>query len=57
MKSIPSLSLAVVLSLAACNAGSAATAATALLGLTQKLKPDELAALERAIDQARERGS
>ncbi|MDQ7813970.1 BlaI/MecI/CopY family transcriptional regulator [Brevundimonas sp.] len=38
-------------------AGSAASAATALLGLTQKLKPEELAALERAIDQARERGS
>jgi predicted transcriptional regulator len=38
-------------------AGSAATAATALLGLTQKLGPDELAALERAIDDARERGS
>lgn len=38
-------------------AGSAATAATALLGLTQKLRPDELAALERAIDEARERGS
>jgi predicted transcriptional regulator len=38
-------------------AGSAAMAATALLGLTQKLKPEELAALERAIDEARERGS
>ena len=38
-------------------AGSAATAATALLGLTQKLEPEELAALERAIDEARERGS
>jgi predicted transcriptional regulator len=38
-------------------AGSAASAATALLGLTQKLKPEELEALERAIDQARERGS
>lgn len=37
-------------------AGSAAMAATALLGLTQKLKPEELEALERAIDQARERG-
>jgi predicted transcriptional regulator len=37
-------------------AGSAATAATALLGLTQKLSPDELEALERAIDAARERG-
>jgi predicted transcriptional regulator len=38
-------------------AGSAASAATALLGLTKKLKPDELAALERAIENARERGS
>lgn len=38
-------------------AGSAATAATALLGLTERLKPEELAALERAIDEARERGS
>ncbi|MBF0664922.1 MAG: BlaI/MecI/CopY family transcriptional regulator [Brevundimonas sp.] len=38
-------------------AGSAAGAATALLGLTQKLKPEELEALERAIDQARERGT
>lgn len=38
-------------------AGSAASAATALLGLTKKLKPDELAALERAIEDARERGS
>ena len=38
-------------------AGSAASAATALLGLTQKLKPEELEALERAIDHARERGS
>lgn len=38
-------------------AGSAAMAATALLGLTQKLKPEELAALERAIDEAKERGS
>jgi len=37
--------------------GSAASAATALLGLTKKLKPDELAALERAIETARERGS
>ena len=36
-------------------AGSAATAATALLGLSQKLKPEELEALQRAIDQARER--
>ncbi|MGZ9113819.1 MAG: BlaI/MecI/CopY family transcriptional regulator [Brevundimonas sp.] len=38
-------------------AGSAASAATALLGLTKKLKPHELAALERAIENARERGS
>lgn len=38
-------------------AGSAAGAATALLGLTQKLKPEELEALERAIEEARERGS
>ena len=38
-------------------AGSAAMAATALLGLTQRLKPEELEALERAIDQAKERGS
>lgn len=37
--------------------GSAASAATALLGLTKKLKPDELAALERAIENARERES
>ncbi|OGN43461.1 MAG: CopY family transcriptional regulator [Caulobacterales bacterium RIFCSPHIGHO2_01_FULL_70_19] len=37
-------------------AGSAATAATALLGLTQKLKPEEVEALQRAIDEARERG-
>jgi predicted transcriptional regulator len=36
-------------------AGSAATAATALLGLTRSLKPEELAALEKAIDEARER--
>ena len=38
-------------------AGSAAAAATALLGLTQRLKPEELEALERAIEEARERGS
>lgn len=38
-------------------AGSAVSAATALLGLTHKLKPEEIAALERAIEQARERGS
>lgn len=35
-------------------AGSAASAATALLGLGQKLTPDEAAALERAIDEAME---
>jgi len=33
-------------------AGSAASAATALLGLGQRLTSDEAAALERAIDQA-----
>jgi predicted transcriptional regulator len=36
--------------------GSAASAATALLGLTQSLSPDEAAALRRAIDDAKERG-
>jgi predicted transcriptional regulator len=36
-------------------AGSAASAATALLGLGQTLTPDEAAALERVIDQAVER--
>lgn len=35
-------------------AGSAASAATALLGLTKTLKPEELAALRRAIDAAGE---
>lgn len=35
--------------------GSAANAATALLGLTKSLSPDEAAALKRAIDQAKER--
>lgn len=35
--------------------GSAANAATALLGLTKSLSPDEAAALQRAIDQAKER--
>lgn len=35
--------------------GSAASAATALLGMTRSLKPDELAALERAIDEAKGR--
>jgi len=38
-------------------AGSAVSAATALLGLAQKLKPEELEALERAIEEARGRGS
>lgn len=37
-------------------AGSAAMAATALLGLTHRLKPEEIEALERAIEEARERG-
>jgi predicted transcriptional regulator len=37
--------------------GSAASAATALLGLSKTLDPAELAALQRAIDEARERGS
>ncbi|HEX8641821.1 MAG TPA: BlaI/MecI/CopY family transcriptional regulator [Allosphingosinicella sp.] len=36
--------------------GSAASAATALLGLTQSLSPDEAAALKRAIDEAKGRG-
>ena len=35
--------------------GSAASAATALLGLTSSLSPDEAATLRRAIDQAKER--
>ena len=35
--------------------GSAASAATALLGLTKSLSPDEAAALRRAIDEAKER--
>ena len=35
--------------------GSAASAATALLGLSRKLKPDEIDALQRAIDAAKER--
>jgi predicted transcriptional regulator len=35
--------------------GSAANAATALLGLSQSLKPEELDALQRAIDEAKER--
>jgi predicted transcriptional regulator len=37
--------------------GSAASAATALLGLSKKLQPDELEALQRAIDEVRERQS
>lgn len=36
--------------------GSAASAATALLGLSKELDPAELDALQRAIDEARERG-
>jgi len=35
--------------------GSAASAATALLGLTRSLSPEEAAALKQAIDEARER--
>ena len=35
--------------------GSAANAATALLGLTKSLSQDEIDALQRAIDEARER--
>lgn len=35
--------------------GSAANAATALLGLTRSLSPEEAAALQRAIEQAKER--
>lgn len=35
--------------------GSAASAATALLGLSRNLKPEELDALQRAIDEAKER--
>lgn len=37
--------------------GSAASAATALLGLSRNLKPAELDALQKAIDDARERRS
>lgn len=37
--------------------GSAASAATALLGMTRSLKPEELIALERAIDEAKGRRS
>lgn len=36
--------------------GSASGAATALLGLTRKLDEGEVEALQRAVDQARERG-
>lgn len=35
--------------------GSAASAATALLGLTKDISGDELEALQKAIDQAKER--
>ena len=35
--------------------GSAASAATALLGLSRKLKPEEIDALQKAIDAAKER--
>ena len=38
-------------------AGSAPSAATALLGLGQRLRADEAAALERAVDDATERKS
>src|SRR5688500_11396592 len=37
--------------------GSAASAATALLGLSRDLKPEDIEALQAAIDKARERGS
>lgn len=37
--------------------GSASSAATALLGLTAKLEAEELDALQRAVDEARERRS
>ena len=37
--------------------GSAASAATALLGLTKTLNPEELEALQRAVDEAKERQS
>jgi hypothetical protein len=36
-------------------AGSAANAATALLGMGQRLSPEEAESLTRLIDQARER--
>jgi predicted transcriptional regulator len=35
--------------------GSAASAATALLGLSKKMEPEELEALQRAIDEAKDR--
>lgn len=35
--------------------GSAASAATALLGITKELSPEEIEALQRAIDQVKER--
>jgi len=38
-------------------AGSAASAATALLGMARKLDADEIAALRRAIDDAEEGGA
>ncbi len=37
--------------------GSAASAATALLGLTKSLSDEELATLQKAIDEAKERQS
>ncbi len=37
--------------------GSAASAATALLGLTKTLRPEELEALQRAVDDAKDRQS
>jgi predicted transcriptional regulator len=37
--------------------GSAASAATALLGLTKSLNPEEIEALQRAVDEAKERKS
>ena len=37
--------------------GSAASAATALLGLSKSIDPEELEVLQRAIDEARERRS
>lgn len=37
--------------------GSAASAATALLGLTKSLSPEDIEALQRAIDEAKERQS